>query len=246
MHRCFPAFFTGDASPAGDGRVRGTHGVWNTDTRGAYNAGQATHEALVIHRFHTSGAGVMMMDCGTFLDGYSDFRDGLLPLAERVAFEAHVRECDHCARYHRVVDKGARIYRDLPRVEVSEDFMDRLQHRLYHVDDELANARRRRGPVSRGAVAALAAAASIAAVALLPRLYPLAAPTVTMLPPVAARAPQPQPAAYHLADAGEASTGLAAQLEEVGVEVYPMPYSDVLYRSASYGGGAVYHTPAAE
>ena len=188
-----------------------------------------------------------MMDCGIFLNGYSDYRDGLLPAEERAAFEAHAKECEHCARYDRVVAKGVRVYRDLPRLEVSDDFMDRLQHRLYHVDDELAAARRRRSPVSRGAAAARAAAAAIAGVALLPRLYPLAAPTVTMLPTVAARAPQPE-AAYRLANADEAAgSGLAAQLEEVGVEVYPMPYGDVLYRSASYSGGAVMsHSPAAE
>lgn len=188
-----------------------------------------------------------MMDCGTFLDGYSDFRDGLLPAEERATFEAHARECEHCARYDRVVEKGARVYRDLPRVEVSDDFMERLQHRLYHVDDEMAAARRRRSPVSRGAAAALAAAAGIAAVALLPQLFSFGTQTVTMLPSVAARAPQ-QEAAFRLANAPEAETGvsLAAQLEEVGVQVYPMPYGDVLYRSASYSGVDAGHSPAAE
>jgi hypothetical protein len=186
-----------------------------------------------------------MMDCDTFLDGHSDFRDGLLTLPDRVAFEAHLRECDHCARYDRVVDKGVRVLRARPELEVSDDFMDRLQHRLYHVDDEMAAARRRRGPVSRGAVAALAAAASVAAVALLPRLYP-GAPTVTMLQPVAASAPAPAPA-YRVASGSAApSQGLAAQLEEVGVEVYPMPYGDVLYRNASYTGGGAHGSVLAE
>jgi hypothetical protein len=188
-----------------------------------------------------------MMDCDTFLDGHSDFRDGLLTLPDRVAFEAHLRECDHCARYDRVVDRGVQVLRDRPELEVSDDFMGRLQHRLYHVDDEMAAARRRRGPVSRGAVAALAAAASVAAVALLPRLYPGAAPTVTMLQPVAAVAPAPAASAYRVASSEPgASAGLAAQLEEVGVDVYPMPYGDVLYRTASYAGGGSHPTVLAE
>lgn len=188
-----------------------------------------------------------MMDCDTFLDGHSDFRDGLLTLPDRVAFEAHLRECDHCARYDRVVDKGVQVLRARPELEVSDDFMDRLQHRLYHVDDEMAAARRRRSPVSRGAVAALAAAASVAAVALLPRLYPGAAPTVTMLQPVAASAPAPAAPAFRVASGAAApSQGLAAQLEEVGVEVYPMPYGDVLYRTAAYGGGAGHGSVLAE
>jgi anti-sigma factor RsiW len=64
-----------------------------------------------------------MMDCDTFLDGHSDFRDGLLTLPDRVAFEAHLRECDHCARYDRVVDRGVQVLRDRPELEVSDDFM---------------------------------------------------------------------------------------------------------------------------
>jgi len=186
-----------------------------------------------------------MMDCDTFLEGHSDFRDGLLSLPDRVAFEAHRRECGHCARYDRVVEKGVQVLRGRPQLEVSEDFMDRLQHRLYHVDDELAAARRRRGPVSRGAAAALAAAACVAAVALIPRLYPGADPTVTMLPSVAVTAPVFDARAYHLASM-PASTGLAAQLEEVGVEVYPMPYGDVLYRTASYTGMSAHGAVSAE
>jgi anti-sigma factor RsiW len=187
-----------------------------------------------------------MMDCDTFLDGHSDFRDGLLMLPDRVAFEAHLRECDHCARYDRVLHKGVQVLRNRPELEVSDDFMDRLQHRLYHVDDEMANARRRRGPVSRGAVAALVAAASVAAVALIPQLYTGAGPTVTMLPSVAATAPAAETPAYRLANGPSASQGLAAQLEEVGVEVYPMPYGDVLYHNASYAGGSAHGSVAAE
>lgn len=189
----------------------------------------------------------MMMDCDTFLDGHSDFRDGLLALPDRVAFEAHLRECDHCARYDRVVDRGVRVLRDRPELEVSDDFMDRLQHRLYHVDDEMAAARRRRSPVSRGAVAALGAAASVAAVALLPRLYSGAAPTVTLLQPVAATAPATPAPGYRVVQAPQApSQGLAAQLEEVGVDVYPMPYADVLYRTASYAGAGSHGSVLAE
>lgn len=189
-----------------------------------------------------------MMDCDIFLDGHSDFRDGLLALPDRAAFEAHLRECDHCARYDRVVEKGVQVLRGRPELEVSDDFMDRLQHRLYHVDDEMAAARRRRGPVSRGAVAALAAAASIAAVALIPRLYPGLAPTVTMLQPVAASAPAPAstPQVFRVASTVGSSQGLAAQLEEVGVEVYPMPYGDVLYRTASYAGAGSHGSVLAE
>jgi hypothetical protein len=240
------------ASTRGDGCVRATRRVWNTDTPRAYKAahrhglgdGGIAPDPLVPHERRRR----TMMDCDTFLDGHSDFRDGLLMLPDRVAFQVHLRECDSCARYDRVVHKGVQVLRNQPQLEVSDDFMERLQHRLYHVDDEMANARnrRRRGPVSRGAAAALAAAAAVAAVALVPQLYRGAAPTVTMLPTVAATAPVAETPAYRLANGPSASEGLAAQLEEVGVEVYPMPYGDVLYHTASYTGGSAHGSVAAE
>lgn len=190
-----------------------------------------------------------MMDCGTFLDGYSDYRDGLLPLPRRAAFDAHLKACASCARYERVVDGGVQVLRGLPRLEVSDDFMERLQHRLWHERDDLAAARARRSRRAsrRAAGAAVAAAASIAAVALLPGIYSRSAPTVTMLPSVAASAPAVEPP-YRVAS-GDA--GLAARLEEVGVQVYPMPYADVLYHSASTAalasyGGVLRHSVAAE
>ncbi|WP_420125798.1 zf-HC2 domain-containing protein [Longimicrobium sp.] len=174
-----------------------------------------------------------MMDCGTFLDGYSDFRDGMLALPDRVAFEAHLRDCASCARYDRVVDGGARVLRDLPELEVSGDFMERLQHRIWHEQDDMAAARARLARRSSRRVAAvgMAAAASVAAVAVVPGMYARLTPTVTMLPSAAASAPAPE-TQYRLA-AEHAGEGLAARLEEVGVEVYPMPYGNVLYHAAS-------------
>jgi hypothetical protein len=193
-----------------------------------------------------------MMDCGTFLDGYTDFRDGLLTLPDRVAFTAHLRECDSCARYDRVVDGGVKVLRGLPELEVSGDFMERLQHRIWHEQDDLATARARRSRrPSRGVTAAaMAVAASLAAVALVPGVYSRFTPTVTMLPSASASAPVVEPP-YRLASDDGRGEGLAARLEEVGVEVYPMPYGDVLYHAASTAalssyGDVLRHSVAAE
>lgn len=192
-----------------------------------------------------------MMDCGTFLEGYSDYRDGLLTLPDRVAFAAHLRDCESCARYDRVVAGGVKVLRDLPELEVAPDFMERLQHRLWHEQDDMAAARARRARRSsrRVAAAAVAAAASIVAVGLVPGMYARLTPTVTMLPSAAARAPQPRPP-FRLAADHAAGQGLAARLEEVGVEVYPMPYGDVLYHAASSAafssGDVMGHSVAAE
>jgi hypothetical protein len=173
------------------------------------------------------------MDCTTFLDGYSDYRDGLLPLPGQAAFAAHLRGCASCARYDRVVSGGVRILAQAEELTVSDGFMDRLQHRLYHVDDELAAARRRRArPLSRATAGAAALAAAVGALALLPGLWTRTAPTVTMLPTVAASAPVPDFLSGFPAAERE-PPGLAARLEEVGVQALPLPYRQVVHHSAS-------------
>lgn len=75
-----------------------------------------------------------MVDCAEFLDSYSDFRDGLLPLERRGGFERHVQTCDSCARYDRVVGGGVQVFRSLPGLAPSPDFEARLLHRLHVMD----------------------------------------------------------------------------------------------------------------
>jgi hypothetical protein len=169
------------------------------------------------------------MDCDVFLDGYSDFRDGLLAQGERAAFVAHLASCASCARYDRVLGQGVCMLRDEPPLEVSEDFMARLQHRIYHEDE--ARASRGRGSRARVVAGTLAAAAAVGA--------------VTLVQADGARPPADSPLAVQAAgasdiaaEAHDAQTGLGARLEQVGVQVYPMPYRDVLYRTASVATSA--------
>lgn len=169
------------------------------------------------------------MDCDVFLDGYSDFRDGLLAQDARAEFVAHLATCASCARYDRVVGQGVCMLRDESPLEVSEDFMARLQHRIYHEDE--ARASRGRGSRTRVVAGTLAAAAAVGAVTLVqtdgagPQAdAPLAVQSAT--------------ASDIAAEAHDAQTGLGARLEQVGVQVYPMPYRDVLYRTASVATSA--------
>ncbi|MFQ5537647.1 MAG: anti-sigma factor family protein [Gemmatimonadota bacterium] len=78
------------------------------------------------------------MDCSTFLEGYSDLRDGTASPAFRREAEEHLARCGRCSRYHRVVEAGLQVLRSGPVLDVPSDFHPRLQHRLYHVDDEAA------------------------------------------------------------------------------------------------------------
>ncbi|HET8654725.1 MAG TPA: zf-HC2 domain-containing protein [Longimicrobiaceae bacterium] len=125
-----------------------------------------------------------MLNCSDFLEGYSDFRDGLLPAARYREFERHAETCDACARYHRVIGGGVEAFRSLPDVEPSEDFEWRLRHRLLLLEEE-----QQRQASGSGASAAvtIGIALAIGASAWLPALR--ARQAVVRLPPVVALAP---------------------------------------------------------
>jgi hypothetical protein len=131
-----------------------------------------------------------MLDCADFLDGYTDYRDGRLDDGTLASFRQHLTECASCARYDRVVQRGTRLFCELPELTPSDDFQARLQHRIYHLEDE----RRRFGAsasgVPTGYVLSIAALLMIAAWAPLARPRP-ARSAVTRLPAVAAHAPHP-------------------------------------------------------
>lgn len=107
--------------------------------------------------------------CREFLARHSDYLDGLLQADEAARLQLHMHACRACARYDRIVRQGADLVRDLPEVAPSPDFEQRLQHRLYHIDDAAALTDVR---PTTGAVASLAVAGIIALLAWSPLLVP--------------------------------------------------------------------------
>lgn len=125
-----------------------------------------------------------MMVCNDFIDRFTDYRDGLLSIEERARFDEHLEDCDSCQRYERVLSRGLALCRGLSDAATSPDFMPRLQHRLYHVDDSgKLSARQHLGS------AALVAVASVGLLAV--TWMPFAARTSieVELPAVAVEAP---------------------------------------------------------
>jgi hypothetical protein len=174
------------------------------------------------------------MDCRTFLESFSEYRDELLPLPLRLDFEAHLRACPACARYERVVREGVQVLASGPAVRVSDRFMERLEHRLRHVDDEMARKRWRRASPRRSLFARSAAvAAALGAIALAPALLTRGPATVNRLPAVVAEAPGNGDRTALRAGTGAGVEGLTARLEEVGVRVLPLPYREVVHHSAA-------------
>jgi hypothetical protein len=101
--------------------------------------------------------------CAAFLARHTAYRDGQLTPALHALHEAHAAECDACASYARVLDRGVAVLLAQSALEPSPEFAARLQHRIFHLEDRTLAPRRRYLPVTL-------AAASLAAVLALPRL----------------------------------------------------------------------------
>jgi predicted anti-sigma-YlaC factor YlaD len=99
--------------------------------------------------------------CEEILAAYSDYLDGLLVPHEAAKVQWHLASCAGCARYDRVVRRSTELVRELPEVAPADDFAERLQHRLYHVQDGEVIAE------TRGAAGAAATIAVAGVIALL-------------------------------------------------------------------------------
>jgi anti-sigma factor RsiW len=167
-----------------------------------------------------------MTSCERFLAGYSAFRDDVLPWEERVEMEVHLDECPSCARYDRVVSRGAEVYRELPQLEVSEDFAARLQHRIYTEDLEAVRARN--ASRSATAVATMGMAAALAAAVSVPLVREFAGGEA---PRQAAASTVPFAERLAAWDGAHREAGrVTSQLARLGVAVAELPYHDLVFK----------------
>jgi hypothetical protein len=82
------------------------------------------------------------MNCREFLARHTEYVDGAVEQGLAAIMRAHAQACASCARYDHVVRRGAELARQLlPAVELSPDFGARMQHRLFHVRDDMAQRR---------------------------------------------------------------------------------------------------------
>jgi len=128
------------------------------------------------------------MQCTGFLEGYTDFRDGRLDPTLDAAFREHRDACSACAGYDRTIRDGLRLLAELPEAESSEDFMPRLTHRLYNVDQGVLDTASNRFLGS----AALVAVASVGLLALFWLPFAASVPVELELPAVAVERPPEQ------------------------------------------------------
>jgi hypothetical protein len=107
------------------------------------------------------------MRCEDFLSRHGEYLDGGLTLTDASQMRAHIVRCSTCARYDRIVRKGLTLVNELPEVQPSLDFEQRLQHRILSLEDEMTFTQQR---PAVGVAAALAVAAMIALLAWSPLL----------------------------------------------------------------------------
>jgi hypothetical protein len=81
------------------------------------------------------------MNCSEFLTRFSDFYDEPSGSEIRRQAERHMDSCSACRRYFEVVERGVKMLRSMPAVELSPSFGSRLEHRIHHVLDEVSNRR---------------------------------------------------------------------------------------------------------
>ena len=132
------------------------------------------------------------MTCSEFQHRFSDYYDGTAEPSFLEEADAHLGMCPGCRRYHEVFVRGSEILRAAPPpLAVLADFLPRLQHRIYHLEDGPALSGRGTVGSATTVTTALAIAMLIALAAWSPVL--VRAPEVDLAPIVVDR---PEPRAW--------------------------------------------------
>src|SRR3954462_7890497 len=129
------------------------------------------------------------MDCREFCDQHLPFVDDTLPGIELVRMQRHIAECETCAKQDAKVRRALLLFRNLPSIEPSPDFSERLEPRLRREcagEDLLATTQRN---LRRGAIAATLASAAILGY-IAATLSRSASPRDILMPPVVANVPE--------------------------------------------------------
>ena len=129
------------------------------------------------------------MTCSEFQNRFSDYYDGTGEAAFMTAASRHLDGCAECRRYRDVVEQGIQILKAVPSPSVSDDFLPRLQHRIYHLEDGSALSRRETAGSATTTTTALVIGALIAAAAWSPALV---RPPEVVLEPIVVSQPEPR------------------------------------------------------
>jgi hypothetical protein len=72
------------------------------------------------------------MDCRSFRRNHLPYLDDTLPGVEMAEMLEHIQGCVRCARHDAAVRRSLLLLRNIPAIQPSSDFTERLQRRLSH------------------------------------------------------------------------------------------------------------------
>jgi len=75
------------------------------------------------------------MDCREFHKKHFAFIDDTLPGIELVGVQRHIAECEECAKHDAIIRRSLLLFRNLPRIEPSADFSEKLDLRIRELKD---------------------------------------------------------------------------------------------------------------
>jgi hypothetical protein len=131
------------------------------------------------------------MDCREFCEKHVAFVDDTVAGIELVRMQRHIAECESCAKHDARIRRALLLFRNLPSIEPSAGFSERLDERIRREcegGDILAMTQRN---LRRGAIAAtLASAAMLGYIAT--TLSHSESPRDVLMPPVVASIPEPE------------------------------------------------------
>ena len=152
------------------------------------------------------------MDCRTFRNNHAAFVDDTLPAVDIVAGQRHLLECVDCAHYDTTVRRALLVFRNLPTIEPSADFSERLSARLAEARATPALEWRQRGPSIGAFAAAVLSVVALGYVTIAGYEFANPTPALALAPVVAM---QPEPVASPMT-----SPAIAASLS-MGIPMWP-------------------------
>ena len=131
------------------------------------------------------------MDCREFCEQHVAFVDDTLAGIELVRMQRHIAECESCAKHDAKIRRALLLIRNLPSIELSADFSERLEARLKECHSEHLLATTQRN-LRRGAIAATLASAVMLGYIGTTLNHRTDAPRDLVMPPVIASIPEPE------------------------------------------------------
>jgi len=174
------------------------------------------------------------MDCREFCDQHLAFVDDTLAGIELVRMQRHIAECERCAKQDAKIRRALLLFRNLPSIEPSSDFSQRLEARLRSSQngDLFVTTPR---TLRRSAIAATVASAMMLGY-IGTTLFDSDAPRDLVMPPVVATIPESEltPTTSTPAIVASVSAGLTIWPAALFAEQVPVRFAHSSLELANY------------